>query len=160
MIWLEIWFWLSALGIAYVYLGYPLLVGAAARVFGRPLQRVGQLPRSISILIAAHDEEAAIVRRIRELNEQLSSVCIPGEIIVVSDGSTDSTAGLARSQADANVRVVELEQRAGKAAALTLGCAEATGEVLVFGDVRQTWAPVGFFVFLPKLGSPERSAVL
>ena len=160
MIWLEIWFWLCALGIVYVYLGYPLLVGAAARVFGRPLQRVGQLPRSISILIAAHDEEAAIVRRIRELNEQLSSVCIPGEIIVVSDGSTDSTAGLARSQADANVRVVELEQRAGKAAALTLGCAEATGEVLVFGDVRQTWAPVGFFVFLPKLGSPERSAVL
>src|SRR5215831_12286467 len=108
MIWIEIWFWLSALGIVYVYLGYPLLVGAAARVFGRPLQRVGQLPRSISIVIAAHDEEAAIVRRIRELNEQLSSVCISGEIIVVSDGSTDITAGLARSQVDASVQVVEL----------------------------------------------------
>ena len=72
MIWLEIWFWLCALGIVYVYLGYPLLVGAAARVFGRPLQRVAQLPRSISIVIAAHDEEATIARRIRELNEQLS----------------------------------------------------------------------------------------
>src|SRR5262249_50679739 len=50
------------------------------------------------------------------------------------------TAELARSEADADVHVLELDQRVGKAAALTLGCAEASGEVLVFADARQTWA--------------------
>src|SRR5260370_6219369 len=159
MMCLEVCFWLSALGVAYVSIGYPLLVAVAARMFGRALQRVGRLPRSLSIVIAAHNEEIAIVRRLKELKDQLSSADIPGEIIVVSDGSADGTAALSRAQADAAVHVVELEQRAGKAAALTMGCAEASGEVLVFADVRQSWAPNALGHLLENFRDPTVGAV-
>ena len=159
MIWLEVCFWLCALGIVYVYFGYPLLIAAAARLFGRTLQPAGQLPRSLSIVVAAHDEDRAIVRRLKELSEQIARVGIPGEIIVLSDGSTDNTAELARGQPDADVHVVELDQRVGKAAALTIGCAEASGEVLVFADVRQTWATDALCRLVESFRDPTVGAV-
>jgi cellulose synthase/poly-beta-1,6-N-acetylglucosamine synthase-like glycosyltransferase len=159
MIWLEICFWLCALGVAYVYLGYPLLVGAAARVFGREPRRVGPIPRSLSIVITAHNEEPAIARRLQELKEQVASSGVEGKIIVVSDGSTDGTAALARTRADSDVHVVELEHRVGKAAALTKGCAEAGGEVLVFADARQTWVSGALSMVLENFRDPSVGAV-
>ena len=38
------------------------------------------------------------------------------------------------------MRVLELAEKRGKAVALTQGCAVARHEILVFGDMRQTWA--------------------
>src|SRR5207247_2069639 len=55
------------------------------------------------------------------------------EVIVISDGSTDRTAELARRF---EVRLVEVHP-GGKAAALNAGLAQATGEILFFTDVRQ-----------------------
>lgn len=158
MIWLELSFWLCGLGVAYVYLGYPLLIAAAARLFGRAPRRVGPLPRSVSIVIAAQDEEVSIVRRIRELEGQIAAARLAGEIVVVSDGSTDHTAALVRAHGGDNVHVVELETSVGKAAALTYGCAAAAGEILVFADVRQTWAPDALVNLLKNFRDPAVGA--
>jgi biofilm PGA synthesis N-glycosyltransferase PgaC len=159
MLWLELSFWLCALGVAYVFVGYPLLIAAAARVFGRASHRNGSLPRSLSIVMAAHNEALEVERRISEFKAQIAAAGIAGEIILVSDGSTDGTAALARTQADAELQVVELEQRAGKAAALTLGCAEASGEIFVFADVRQSWAPDALRNLVENFRDPEVGAV-
>src|SRR5260370_41100128 len=97
MMCLEVCFWLSALGVAYVSIGYPLLVAVAARMFGRALQRGGRLPRSLSLVISAHNAEIAIVRRLKELKDRLSSADIPGGIFVVSDGSAAGTAAPSRA---------------------------------------------------------------
>jgi cellulose synthase/poly-beta-1,6-N-acetylglucosamine synthase-like glycosyltransferase len=156
--WLEICFWSCACGVAYVYLGYPLLIAVAARLFGHALRRVGPLPRLLSIVIAAHDEETAIVRRIRDLRARIAATGIPGEIIVVSDGSTDQTAELARANAGDDVQVVELGASEGKAAALTAGSAAATGEILVFADVRQAWAPDALHQLLENFRDPAVGA--
>jgi cellulose synthase/poly-beta-1,6-N-acetylglucosamine synthase-like glycosyltransferase len=110
-------------------------------------------------LIAAHNEETAISRRLQELKAQIAAAGVPGEIIVVSDGSTDGTAALARSHGAADVHVVESEQRLGKAAALTTGCAEATGEILIFADARQTWAPDALRSLLQNFRDPAVGAV-
>jgi cellulose synthase/poly-beta-1,6-N-acetylglucosamine synthase-like glycosyltransferase len=159
MPWLEICFWFCALGTAYVFIGYPLLIAVGARLFGRQIRTEGPMPRSLSIVIAAHNEETAIMRRLQELKRQITSSGIAGEIIVVSDGSTDSTAELARAQADADVHVVESEQHLGKAVALTRGCAEATGEILIFADARQTWAPDALISLLRNFRDPTVGAV-
>jgi cellulose synthase/poly-beta-1,6-N-acetylglucosamine synthase-like glycosyltransferase len=156
---IEICFWLCVLGVAYVYIGYPLLVAVAARFFGRHLQPVGPMPHSLSVIVAVHDEEEAIVSRLREMKAQIALSGLHGEIIVVSDGSTDRTAILARTEADADARVVELEQRVGKAAALSKGCAEAMGEVLVFADARQTWAPEALCRLMENFRDPAVGAV-
>jgi cellulose synthase/poly-beta-1,6-N-acetylglucosamine synthase-like glycosyltransferase len=158
MIWLERCFWLCGIGIAYVYVGYPLLIGLAARLFGRAPRLVGPAPRSLSIVVAAHDEAAAIVPCIHHLRNQIAAARIPGDIVVVSDGSTDETVELVRASADDDVQVIELQTNEGKAAALTAGCAVATGEILVFADVRQDWGADALRHLLSNFRDPSVGA--
>src|SRR5690606_1916588 len=56
-------------------------------------------------------------------------------VLVVSDGSTDGTADVARRfLGDGRVELHELPVRGGKAAALNRGLEHARGEVIVFSD--------------------------
>lgn len=143
MLVLALIFW-AALGVVlYAYAGYPLLIAFLARY--RPALGSGaqDTVTSVSILIAARNEVHRIGARIAELSRQLASLRaegIEGEIIVVSDGSTDGTAERARACGEA-VRVIELEEPQGKSAALQAGARAAVGGVLVFADMRQRWAP-------------------
>ena len=57
------------------------------------------------------------------------------EVVLVDDGSTDTTAELMLAMAAADLRIKVVRQaRAGKAAALNLGFQHATGEVLMLVD--------------------------
>ncbi len=131
----EIGFWISAAIVGYTYVVYPLLLAVVSRWWGRPRQ-VGPVAASVSIVLPVHNEEKNLARRLDELTRLLRD----GEIIVVSDASTDGSAAVARSYADRGVRLVELDEKQGKAAALSAGCAAARGELLVFADARQRWA--------------------
>ncbi len=92
----EIAFWLCAACVVYTYVAYPLLLALLARWRGRPVCALGPPPRSVSIVIAAHNEEKNVDRRLTELTGLLEASGLSGEVIVVSDGSTDGTAPLAR----------------------------------------------------------------
>ena len=93
MLIIEAAFWIFVSLIVYAYVGYPLTVWAAARLFGglptRPWLDAAEFP-FVSILIAAHNEEAVIAERLRNA----LAVDYPAdrlEIVVASDGSTDRT---------------------------------------------------------------------
>lgn len=155
----EIGFWLCAGCVLYTYLVYPLVLGVLSRLVRRPIRQLQPAPRSFSIVLAARDEAERIERRLEELTGLLQSSGLEGEIIVVSDGSTDATAALARGFADRGVQVLELPVNEGKASALSLGCAAAQYEILVFADVRQTWAPDVLPRLLASFTDPEVGAV-
>jgi cellulose synthase/poly-beta-1,6-N-acetylglucosamine synthase-like glycosyltransferase len=155
----EIAFWTCVGCVLYPYVLYPALLAAWARLRPRPLRPRQPGPRSVSIVVAAHNEELGIDRRLAELTRLLEGSGLPGELILVSDGSTDATAALARAHTTKWVRVVELPQRVGKAAALTCGCAEARYEVLVFTDMRQSWAPDALERLLENFADPDVGAV-
>ena len=137
---MEYLFWISAAIIGYVYGGYPLLVAALARVAGRAPRKAafadGAWP-SISIVIAARNEAARLPERVTNLLE----ADYPGrrQIIVVSDGSTDGTAEALRPLRG-YLTLIEVA-RGGKAPALNAGVAAAKGDVIVFADARQRFAP-------------------
>src|SRR5438034_7275417 len=156
---LELGFWTCAAVVLYAYAGYPLLLGLVARLRPRPLRPTAAGPRSISFVLAAHNEEAGISRRLDELGALIAGCGRDGEVVVVSDGSTDGTAAVARTHTKGSVRVLELPVKEGKAAALTAGCAAAVGEVLVFADARQTWAPNALKLMLENFADPEVGAV-
>jgi biofilm PGA synthesis N-glycosyltransferase PgaC len=129
-------FWISALTIGYVYVGYPALAAIAARLRSR---RAATSPAEppLSIVIAARNEAHRLPARI----DNLLSLPYRGEreIIVVSDGSTDRTAD-ALARLGGRITVIELPP-SGKAAALNVGVAAARHDILVFADARQTFAP-------------------
>jgi glycosyltransferase involved in cell wall biosynthesis len=90
----------------------------------------------ISIVVPVRDEERSIEPLYRELRDVLDEARDDWEVIYVDDGSVDGTfAELVRlHDANANVRVVRLRKRLGKAAALDAGFAEAAGSVVVTID--------------------------
>jgi cellulose synthase/poly-beta-1,6-N-acetylglucosamine synthase-like glycosyltransferase len=80
------------------------------------------------------------------------------QILVLSDGSTDRTEEIALSMAAEGVRLLPLP-RAGKAATLTAGMREATGDFLVFTDVRQDLAPDSLALLLENFADPTVGVV-
>ncbi len=141
MLALEIVFWLCVALIVWTQIGYALALAALARVGGRardtpaPLA-AGQEP-ALSLVIAAHDEEAVIDAKVRNAlaldypRERL-------EVIVACDGCTDATAERARA-AGADL-VLELP-RGGKIRAQDAAVERARGELVAFSDANALWEP-------------------
>ena len=157
----EVVFWGCAAFVAYTYVIYPAATGVLANLRRRPARpsRIGS--PTVSVVLAARDEEATIGGRVEEFAGRLVGLGLAGEIVVVSDGSTDRTAERVRDceSSGVAVRVIEVPENRGKAAALSLGCASARHEILVFADARQTWAPDALGRLLENFADPTVGAV-
>ena len=132
-------FWTSAATVAYVYVGYPVLLALWARFVDRRPRRAAFAPDawpSISIVVAARNEAPRLAQRVENLLDEPYPG--PSEVIVVSDGSTDDPAAALAGFGGA-VRLIELAP-AGKPAALNAGVAAASGDIVVFADARQRFA--------------------
>ncbi len=81
------------------------------------------------------------------------------DVIIVSDGSTDSTAEIARGFACDRVRAFAYEEWKGKAAALNVGVEMATGEIILFADSRQSFEPGAIRELVANFADPEVGAV-
>jgi cellulose synthase/poly-beta-1,6-N-acetylglucosamine synthase-like glycosyltransferase len=136
---MEIAFWLALMTLAYVFVGYPLLVWALARVRPQSWAQADLCP-PVSIIIAAYNESAIIRERLANclrLNYPPDKL----EIIVASDGSTDDTNQQVQDLAEGRVRLLALPRRRGKLAALNAAVPEARGEILVFTDANSEFQP-------------------
>lgn len=85
---------------------------------------------SLSFIIPAHDEATSIGATIGAVHSAAAQVGEPYDVIVVDDGSADSTAAVAEA---AGARVVRIAAR-HIAAARNAGAAVARGDTLVFVD--------------------------
>lgn len=152
---MEALFWCAFTMVLYVYLGYPTILAVWARIAPRPVHRSPITP-GVSIVIAARNEAPALQARI----ENLLTVDYPADriqIIVVSDGSTDSTPEILdfyRGEID-----YLLLPTSGKATALNAGVAIARYEVLVFADARQRFAPDALRALVAPLADPAVGGV-
>jgi len=144
-------FWVSAALAAYAYLGYPLVLAVVARRRRRypPLSTVP----SVTIIVAAHDEEAVIGRKV----DELLALDQPGlEVIVAADGSSDGTAGIASGR---GATVLHRPERLGKSAAIARAIDAADGEIIAFSDANNHWAPGALRALITPFGDPRVGAV-
>jgi cellulose synthase/poly-beta-1,6-N-acetylglucosamine synthase-like glycosyltransferase len=152
MLVLEILFWASIALLMHTHLTYPAALWVIARVRRKPPAPV--LPPAlpvVSLIVAAHDEEAVIERRVANAlaldypRERL-------ELIVASDGSSDRTVELARA-AGADL-VLDLG-RGGKVTAQNAAAAQARGELLAFTDANAFWAPDALRQLVAPFADPK-----
>ncbi len=147
---LSIVLWTSFATIFYSYVGYPLLVHAAASFVGKRFQGLHEssshsanceesdLP-SVTVLIAAHNAGDQIAGRL----ENLLACDYPTEklqIVVAADGCTDNTVQLVRDFNLPNVRVVPFAFRRGKASTLVDAMGHVSSEVVLFTDASTRFA--------------------
>src|SRR4051794_17075042 len=93
---------------------------------------------SLSVVIPAYNEVARLGKTLPVAVDYLRQNFPEGELIVVDDGSSDDTAGLARTvfQDSGNLRtsVISYQSNLGKGRAVRLGLLAARGDVALFSD--------------------------
>jgi cellulose synthase/poly-beta-1,6-N-acetylglucosamine synthase-like glycosyltransferase len=147
-------FWGGAAALAWTHVGYPLAAAAAARLRPRPVRREDGEPM-VSLIVAAHDEEDVIARRVENLL-QLDYPAEKLEVVIASDASSDGTDGLVEGIAarESRVRLIKAP-RGGKVAAQNLAVRETGAEILAFSDANATWPPDALRKLVRSFADPE-----
>lgn len=140
----------------YIYLGYPLVIYLLGRFRKHKVQLSISEPR-ITVIIAAFNEEKYIKDKLINALE-LDYPSDKLEVILVSDGSTDSTLRLARTITNPNLIILE-QNRSGKATALNTAMTKATGELILFTDANVFFEKSVLKHMIPVLGDPQVGAV-
>ncbi|HKY20061.1 MAG TPA: glycosyltransferase family 2 protein [Vicinamibacterales bacterium] len=128
----------SVLFVLYVLFGYPLLLALLSFRNKGEIQRAWTA-RTVSIVVPVHNGEAWIQSKL----ESLTALNYPASlihVIFIDDGSTDRTAELVKQIGDSRVELLSIP-RSGKAVALNVGIGRASGEILLFTDIRQRLDP-------------------
>lgn len=81
----------------------------------------------VTAIVPAYNEEATLT----EVLAVLKATPPVGEVLVVSDGSTDGTVAIARSM---GLRTIHLRQNQGKGRAMAIGVAHTDAEIFLFVD--------------------------
>lgn len=130
-------FFISAALLLYNYLLFPAGIILLARIRGGDMtERLNAVNKSlptVTLIIAAYNEERVIEAKILNSLE----LDYPREqlrIVVVSDGSTDSTPQIAQRFQNQGVLSLHEPERRGKTAALNRAVASVTSELVVFSD--------------------------
>jgi cellulose synthase/poly-beta-1,6-N-acetylglucosamine synthase-like glycosyltransferase len=129
-------FWMCVGGVAYHYIGYPLVIWIFAKAFGRtnamPDRDPVDLP-FVSIVVAACNEADVIADRIAN-----GLACdYPAdrlEFVVASDGSTDRTAEIVSAWPDSRVRLIELPGPRGKARVINDVVPRLESDIVILSD--------------------------
>lgn len=130
---IEYLLWLCLMMVLYVYFGYPLLLIILSR-FKKASAIVGikDYP-SVSIIIAAFNEEKVIQEKINNclaLDYPKNKL----HIIVASDGSSDSTNEIVGKLTSSRVQLVAHEVNKGKSSIQNQAVKVAKGDILLFSD--------------------------
>lgn len=146
----------SAALIVWTYVGFPAVTLVRAAVRPRP-HRSGNFEEPVSVVIAAHNEEQHIGRKL----ESVLAQDYPADrlsIVVAADGCSDATEEVVSGYADRGVRLLALP-RVGKAAALNAAVAASEGSVVVFSDANSILAPDSIRHLVRPFADPQVGGV-
>jgi glycosyltransferase involved in cell wall biosynthesis len=93
---------------------------------------------AVSVVLPTHNRLATLSRAVASVLQQSMGDL---ELIVVDDGSEDSTAAWLAEQSDTRLRVIRSAERQGAARARNRGIASARAELIAFQDSDDEWAP-------------------
>lgn len=116
----------------------------------------------LSVVIPMYNEEANVVNTIKRINETLQ-VLPNWELILINDGSTDSTLSLARQtcQGKKNIKIISYTINRGRGRALREGFKQTSGEIIVTIECDLSYDPSYILTLYKQLyENPEVDIVL
>jgi cellulose synthase/poly-beta-1,6-N-acetylglucosamine synthase-like glycosyltransferase len=133
-------FFISAGLIIYTYFGYPLLLALLARLFPHPVHRRETYTPTLTLLIAAYNEEDVITAKL-ENSLALDYPADRLQILVATDGSDDRTPDLVGHYAAQGIGLSHHPERRGKMAAIERAMPLVHGDIVVFSDANTFYRP-------------------
>ncbi len=162
---IDVVFWISAVLILYHHLGYPIALRAiAARLSRRSVRSDPELavPPEVTIIIPAHNEEAVIAAKIRNL-AMLDYPRGRLSVVLALDGCTDGTAAIARGllgEIDGlNLQIVEYPSNIGKVAVLNDQIARVASGIVALSDTSSLLDPDALIRAVRHFGLPSVGVV-
>lgn len=126
-----------------------------------PRRRLKEFLMHLSIVLPCHNEAAALptfIPRLKAVKTQLEAMGHNCEIIVVDDGSSDSSPSLLQNESD--IKLIRLNSCKGYGAALKTGFRAASGEVLAFMDCDNTYFPEDLPILYAELINSNADIVM
>jgi|Deesub1362A_J573_1020465.scaffolds.fasta_scaffold00357_30 cellulose synthase/poly-beta-1,6-N-acetylglucosamine synthase-like glycosyltransferase len=136
-------YWVSFWALVHTWFLYGAILWILVRRKGIPsIPPFPQDPPTVSVIVAAHNEEKSIEERLRNLQE-LHYDPEKLEILVASDGSRDGTARIVRALQEAwdRIRLLEFPEHRGRAAVHNDAVLQTRGEIVVFTDAETRFDP-------------------
>ncbi len=150
-------FWFSSAMLFYVFVGYPLLILAWARLRSRPVRSAPWQPL-VSVLMVVRNEQGTIRRKLLNL-QAMDYPRDKLEIVVVSDASTDGTDAILAEFEPQGFAVRRSPVQRGKPANLNEHIPLLRGEIVILMDARQS-LDAGFArALLRNFSDPQVGAV-
>ena len=146
--------------LGWTWFGYPLVIWLFSRL--RSEEQVTSLHTlpTVSAVLATRDDVGLIAARVADFLK----ADYPGkslEVVVGVDGATAASLSAIRAACDMpRVTIVAADAGGGKVAGLNAAVRAATGDVLVFSDVQQRFAPDAIRRLVTRLVSDARLAVV
>jgi cellulose synthase/poly-beta-1,6-N-acetylglucosamine synthase-like glycosyltransferase len=136
----------------YAYVAYPILLWILGATKVSPPSAL--VPRSVTIVIPAYNEE----QQIRGAIEALLSQDYPADlrqILILSDGSTDRTDDIVKEYAARGVELMRMSRRSGKTAIENASVSLVRGEIVVNSDASTRLHPSAVRALVTAFVDPE-----
>jgi cellulose synthase/poly-beta-1,6-N-acetylglucosamine synthase-like glycosyltransferase len=149
-------FWALIMVCFYLYFGYPVLLILVGLLRQRSISKKDITP-SVTLLIPAYNEEAVMAAKL----DNALALDYPRQkldILVVSDGSDDSTGAIVRRYSQQGVRLLALPRR-GKASALNSAAPHARGTIIAFSDANAILEPDALRILVQSFHDPQVGGV-
>lgn len=109
----------------------------------------------LSVIMPVYNEE----KTIKEILDKVLSVSVEKEIIVIDDGSGDSTPEILMGIKHPDIKVIIRSKNEGKAAAVRYGIEKAAGEYIIIQDADLEYDPYDYKKLIAPLVNNEAGAV-
>jgi poly-beta-1,6-N-acetyl-D-glucosamine synthase len=151
-------FWISAIGLAIIWIAYPLVIAAMAALRSSGARPQSCVPAHVTVVIASADTAASIRARVADVLAAHYPPELIGMVVALDHASARATVqeldGLGP-----RVEVVRGDAPGGKACALNAAVRAARGDVLVFTDTAQSFDRRAISELVAALDDPRVGAV-
>jgi len=156
-----LWVSVFASGIlGWTWLGYPLIVCLLARARGTRVFTTDRTLPTVTAILATRDEASAVAIRVADFLAADYPAALLDVVVGLDDATPERVQAVRAACNSTRVQVVAADDGGGKAAGLNAAVRQASGEVLVFSDTQQRFAPDAISVMVRRLSGDARLAAV